>query len=304
MRPWPGPAPCARRDRHARRLLRPAPRRRRRRARDRGLRCAGALPAGIAVVPPRDRAGHPGRRRRDGRVRRRRAVPRRRGSCPMRRAILVNGIPASGKTGVSRAVADATGWPLLILDTVKEPFFDHLGTGDRAWNRALGRASSQAIWSVVADWPDPVGVVVDAWFGFEPREILEAHLARARIGATVEVWCHAPAEVIVEALPRPARLAASRPSRRRVHPGDRSARSPCSAAGPRSRALRRHDRAGGRAGAGTARDGGLRGLSVSRAEACRGRGRRRAPARDRTALSAGCCLRAACCGHPHSRWHR
>lgn len=116
----------------------------------------------------------------------------------MRRAILVNGIPASGKTGVSRALAEATGWPLMILDTVKEPFFDHLGTGDRAWNRSLGRASSQAIWSAVADWPDPVGVIVDAWFGFEPRDMLEGHLARARIAATVEVWCHAPAEVIVE----------------------------------------------------------------------------------------------------------
>jgi predicted kinase len=131
----------------------------------------------------------------------------------MRRAILVNGIPASGKTGVSRAIADATGWPLMTLDTVKEPFFDHLGTGDRAWNRSLGRASSQAIWSVVADWPDPVGVVVDAWFGFEPREILEAHIARARIGATVEVWCHAPAEVIVE------RYRARLGSRHPGHPG-------------------------------------------------------------------------------------
>jgi glucokinase len=131
----------------------------------------------------------------------------------MRRAILVNGIPASGKTGVSRALAAETGWPLLVLDTVKEPFFDHLGTGDRAWNRALGRASSQAIWSAVADWPDPVGVIVDAWFGFEPRDVLEGHIARARIGATVEVWCHAPAEVIVERYR--ARLGARHPG----HPG-------------------------------------------------------------------------------------
>lgn len=131
----------------------------------------------------------------------------------MKRAVLVNGIPASGKTGVARALSQATGWPSLALDTVKEPFFDHLGTGDRAWNRALGRASSQAIWSIIAQWPDPFTVIVDAWFGFEPREVLEGYIAGAGIARTAEIWCHAPADVIVERYR--ARLASRHPG----HPG-------------------------------------------------------------------------------------
>lgn len=131
----------------------------------------------------------------------------------MKAAILVNGIPASGKTRIARALSAETGWPWLALDTVKEPFFDHLGTGDRAWNRALGRAASQAIWSLVAGWPEALTPIVDAWFGFEPLETLEGHFQTAGIARTIEIWCHAPAEVIAE------RYAARLGERHSGHPG-------------------------------------------------------------------------------------
>jgi glucokinase len=131
----------------------------------------------------------------------------------MKSAILVNGVPASGKTRVARALSSRLGCPWLALDTVKEPFFDHLGTGDRAWNRALGRAASQAIWSLVAGWPPEVTPIVDAWFGFEPRDVLEGHLAAAGIERTVEIWCHAPVAVIVE------RYGARLGERHKGHPG-------------------------------------------------------------------------------------
>ncbi len=95
-----------------------------------------------------------------------------------------------------------TGWLLFTLDRVKEPFFDELGIGDREFNRALGRASYAAIWSLVADAPNEATVVVDAWFGFQPIEILEGHLMRAGVGATAEVWCHASNEAVVAATRR------------------------------------------------------------------------------------------------------
>lgn len=115
-----------------------------------------------------------------------------------RRAVLVNGIPASGKSTVSRGIADRMGWPLLALDTIKNPFLEVLGGGDRLFNRTLGRASYQAIWSVVGEAPAGTTVVVDAWFGFQPREILEDHLRKAGVEQTVEIWCHAPGEVLAE----------------------------------------------------------------------------------------------------------
>ena len=116
----------------------------------------------------------------------------------MKRVVLVNGVPASGKSTVARAIAEAKGWPLLALDTVKEAFFAHLGTGDRDYNRLLGKASYQAIFALVGDFPDGATAVVDAWFGFQPIDVLNEHLARAGVGKVAEVWCHAPAEIIGE----------------------------------------------------------------------------------------------------------
>lgn len=113
-----------------------------------------------------------------------------------RRAVLVNGIPASGKSTVARAVSERMGWPLLALDTVKNPFLEALGGADRAFNRTLGRASYAAIWSIVAEAPAGATFVVDAWFGFQPRALLEEHLARAGVERTAEIWCHAPGEVL------------------------------------------------------------------------------------------------------------
>ncbi|WP_245504293.1 AAA family ATPase [Lichenihabitans psoromatis] len=116
----------------------------------------------------------------------------------MKTAILVNGIPASGKSTVARGVADRLGCPLMTLDTIKDPLFEHVGVGDREHNRMLGRASYAIIFKAIGDWPDPAIVVIDAWFGFQPVEVLDAHLVAAGIGRTAEIWCHAPAGVVAE----------------------------------------------------------------------------------------------------------
>lgn len=128
-------------------------------------------------------------------------------------AVLVNGVPASGKSRIARAVADRTGWPLLSLDTVKNPFLEELGGGDRAFNRTLGRASYKAIWSLVRDAPAGSAFVIDAWFGFQPRAVLDAYLAMSGVERIAEIWCHAPGEVLA------ARYGARLDSRLPGHPG-------------------------------------------------------------------------------------
>ena len=131
----------------------------------------------------------------------------------MTAAVLVNGVPASGKSSVARAVAERLGAPLMTLDTVKQPLFEHFGTGDRAHNRKLGRASYDIIFAAIAEWPDSVTVVIDAWFGFQPLEVLDAHLAAAGINRAAELWCHAPPTVLAE------RYAARVATRSAGHPG-------------------------------------------------------------------------------------
>jgi glucokinase len=131
----------------------------------------------------------------------------------MKRAVLVNGVPASGKSVVARLIASRRAWPLLSLDTIKEPFFEHIGVGDRAFNRKLGCASYQAIFDLIAAFPAGSITVVDAWFGFQPFEVLTRHLARAGIGYAMEIWCHAAPEIIAERYS--ARVGARPPG----HPG-------------------------------------------------------------------------------------
>lgn len=117
----------------------------------------------------------------------------------MRQAILINGVPASGKSTVQRQVtADLQARGLvpvpLTLDVVKEALFEHVGTGDRDHNRMLGRASYEAIFSSIAAFPDAVVPLIDAWHGFQPPEVLVAHIARARIERVIEVWCQVAPE--------------------------------------------------------------------------------------------------------------
>jgi glucokinase len=114
----------------------------------------------------------------------------------MKAAVLVNGVPASGKSTLARALAERTGWGLFALDTVKEALFAHLGTGDRAHNRRFGQASYQAIFSVLGDFPDGATAIIDAWFGFQPEDVLRAHLQRGGIGKVAQVWCAAAPEVV------------------------------------------------------------------------------------------------------------
>lgn len=116
----------------------------------------------------------------------------------MKCAVLVNGIPASGKSTVARAISDELKWPLLTLDTIKEAIFAHLGTGDRDYNRQLGKASYQAIFALIKDFPNGTNVVIDAWFGFQPVDILQSHIAMAGIDRSVEIWCHAPGLILGE----------------------------------------------------------------------------------------------------------
>jgi glucokinase len=130
-----------------------------------------------------------------------------------KRAVLVNGVPASGKSQVARALADATGWPILALDTIKAPFLAALPPGDRLFNRTLGRASYEAIFDTIAAAPPGARFIVDAWFGFQPTRVLEDGLARAGVEQRAELWCHAPPETIG------ARYQARVATRPRGHPG-------------------------------------------------------------------------------------
>ncbi len=130
-----------------------------------------------------------------------------------KRAILVNGVPASGKSAVATELAKALGWSYLSLDTVKQPFLDALPPGDRLFNRTLGRASYHALFDIMRDAADGTSFVVDAWFGFQPQDVLLQGLTRSGVSEVAEVWCEAPPDEIGR------RYAERVPVRGQGHPG-------------------------------------------------------------------------------------
>lgn len=130
-----------------------------------------------------------------------------------RRAVLVNGVPASGKSSVAEALSRRTGWPILSLDTVKNPFLIEFAPVDRPTNRRFGYASFDAIFDMIGQHAPDATVIIDAWFGFRPPEALLAGLDRAGITQAVEVWCHARPEVVA------GRYAARVGTRPAGHPG-------------------------------------------------------------------------------------
>ncbi|MEE3649762.1 MULTISPECIES: AAA family ATPase [unclassified Brenneria] len=117
---------------------------------------------------------------------------------PGKRVVMVNGVPASGKSSIAIALATATGWPVLSLDGVKNPFLQHLDGVDRKFNRLLGMASYQAIWSIVASAPVGNTFIIDAWFGFQPKASLKAYLAESGVTQLAEVWCQISGELAAQ----------------------------------------------------------------------------------------------------------
>lgn len=115
-----------------------------------------------------------------------------------KRVVLVNGIPATGKSSVAKQISDRLGWTVLSLDAVKNPFLQRLPDVDREFNRLLGRASYEAIFAVIAEAPAGTCFIVDAWFGFQPKHVLKEYLKSAGVAETVEVWCHAPGDVLAQ----------------------------------------------------------------------------------------------------------
>ncbi len=111
--------------------------------------------------------------------------------------ILINGLPAVGKTTLARKLAKDLSLPLICKDDIKEALFDSLGIADREWAIKLGLASVETLFRLLdvqlqARLP---GVIIENAFWPEHHnarvtEIIERHRAEA-----LQVWCTAPLEV-------------------------------------------------------------------------------------------------------------
>lgn len=110
-------------------------------------------------------------------------------------AILVNGLPGSGKTTLGAKLAVLLGCPLLSRDAVKESLADL--SGPTIPGPVLGGIAMDTVWSMAAAIQD--GVVIDSfWFAGRDDDFARDGIARSGASRVVEVWCDVPSDVARE----------------------------------------------------------------------------------------------------------
>ncbi|GAB3472279.1 AAA family ATPase [Kineococcus endophyticus] len=109
--------------------------------------------------------------------------------------ILVNGLPGAGKTTLAEQMKEASGWPLLSKDAVKEALA--LIADGAMSSGQLGAVAMNTVWAMAAAIEGEV--IVESWW-FRPRDLDFARTGVEAAGAAqvVEVWCEVTAAVARE----------------------------------------------------------------------------------------------------------
>ena len=105
----------------------------------------------------------------------------------MKRFVVVNGPPGSGKTTIAGALAEALGLPLFAKDAIKESLAEALDITDVDASRRLGRAAIQLLYVLARA---SQGAVLEGPF----LRSFAIHELAALDGEVVEVFLRCPAD--------------------------------------------------------------------------------------------------------------
>lgn len=116
---------------------------------------------------------------------------------------MVNGLPGVGKTSIVASLAAALGAPLVSKDAIKEQLALQAAT---VASSRLGMVAAEHMW--VEAGARRGLVIVDCWWS-KPRDLRFAITGLYRSGAVraVELWCHAPIDIVRDRFQRRRRSA-------------------------------------------------------------------------------------------------
>lgn len=113
--------------------------------------------------------------------------------------VIISGLPATGKTVLSRKLAQHTGLPLLSKDTIKEILFNGVGHGDRAWGEKLNVPTYDLLDYVVEqEVAAKHSLIIETPYDSDFRK--EKYLAlQEKYGFTcIQVLCYAEPQVLIQ----------------------------------------------------------------------------------------------------------
>lgn len=114
-----------------------------------------------------------------------------------KKLIIISGLPGTGKTTISKRIANEYQIPVLNRDGLKEVLFDSLGWSDREWSRKLGKASYALLYELMErlfQYQDRLIVEsnFNAKFDLEP---LQKIIGKYDL-STLQIVCHAEGEIL------------------------------------------------------------------------------------------------------------
>jgi len=113
--------------------------------------------------------------------------------------IIITGYPATGKTTLSRALADSLLLPLLSKDTFKELMFDGLGWSDREWSRRIGSTAISLLYHTAATiLSSGQSLIVESNFRVDLDTPRMQRLQAIAPFRPIQIRCVAQGEVLVE----------------------------------------------------------------------------------------------------------
>lgn len=113
--------------------------------------------------------------------------------------IIVSGLPATGKTALSRKLAEYVGLPLFSKDTIKEILFDGVGHGDRAWGEKLNKPTYDILNYVVEqELIAKRSLIVETPYDMDFRKEVYVELQAMYHFTCVQVLCYADPEILVK----------------------------------------------------------------------------------------------------------